>query len=71
MKSTLAPAVLAVALALGGCAGAPGVPSSAAMISRPIRPGTSILSLPDGPSTALRNNASASSTSAISLRQRS
>ena len=36
MKSTLAPAVLAVALALGGCAGAPGVPSSAAMISRPM-----------------------------------
>ena len=36
MKSTLAPVVLAVALALGGCAGAPGVPSGAATISRPM-----------------------------------
>lgn len=36
MKSTLAPAVLAVVLALGGCAGAPGLPSSAATISRPM-----------------------------------
>lgn len=36
MKSTLAPAVLAVALALGGCAGAPGLPSGAATISRPM-----------------------------------
>ena len=36
MKSTLAPVVLAVALVLGGCAGAPGVPAGSSSISRPM-----------------------------------